>query len=118
MSAFSSEKSHACILKNPKFFHTSTVLRLKQAPFSVVRVVSTRPSKTFLVNDVLVESFTTRDISMSISADPDCLPRKLPEKKHIRKTRNKPNIRNVADIRKEQTTTKKVNFLTTEIFQN
>ena len=82
MSAFSSEKSHACILKNPKFFHTSTVLRLKQAPFSVVRVVSTRPSKTFLVIDVLVESFTTRVISMSISADPDCLPRKLPEKKH------------------------------------
>ena len=82
MSAFSNEKSHACILKNPKFFHTSTVLRLKQAPFSVVRVVSTRPSKTFLVIDVLVESFTTRVISMSISADPDCLPRKLPEKKH------------------------------------
>ena len=48
MLAFSREKSHACCLKNPNFFQTSVVLRLKQAPFSAVRVASTLPSKTFL----------------------------------------------------------------------
>ena len=80
MLAFSRDKSHACCLKNPKFLQTSVVLVLKLAPFSAVRVVSTLPSKTFLVIDILVESFTAREIPVSILADPNCLPRKMPQK--------------------------------------
>ena len=52
------------------------MLHLKQAPFSAVRVVSTLPSKTFLVINILVESFTTWKIPVS-TADPDCLPKKM-----------------------------------------
>ena len=67
---------HTFFLKNPNFFQTSVIFRLKQAPFSAVRVVSTLPLKPFLVIDILVESFTAGEIPVSISADPDCLPRK------------------------------------------
>ena len=43
--------------------------RLKQTPFSALRVVSTLPSKIFFVIEILLESLTVQDILVSISVD-------------------------------------------------
>ena len=80
MLDFWREKLQACCLKNLYFFHISVVLRLKQASFSAVMVVSTHPSRTFFAIDGLVEFFTALEIPVSISPDPECFP-KMPEKK-------------------------------------
>ena len=103
------EKLQACCLKNTYFFHRSVVLRLKQASFSAVMVVSTLPSRTFFAIDSLVEPFTALEIPVSISPDPECFP-KMPEKKNL--VRQPETKRQKPDQNSENAKQKKLNFLT------
>ena len=96
MLAFSTKKLQACCLKNPQLGQKSVLLRLKPlGSFSEVMVVSIWPSKTFLVIDSLVESFTAAEIPLSIWKPAGCCSPKTQNKisKHHPETGQGPELK-------------------------
>ena len=63
--------------------------------------------KDVLVIDILVESFTAREIPVSILADPNCLPRKMPQKPDQKNWKQFKRARHKHIVQKKCQTTKK-----------